>query len=165
CALPIYGLDRFLPDKAIDLVDEAASRLRIEIDSMPQEIDEVERRIMQLEIERTALAKEKDKTAVDRRNAIEKELADLKEKSSGMKAQWQKEKETLGAVGSIKQQIDQARVEAEQASRAGDLAKAAEISYGRIPQLEREMKEAESKLASHDGRPQFLKEEVGAEDI
>ncbi|HUQ41430.1 MAG TPA: AAA family ATPase, partial [Candidatus Limnocylindrales bacterium] len=160
-----YIGDRFLPDKAIDLLDEAASRLRIEIDSMPQEIDEVERRIMQLEIERTALKKEKDAASVERREIIERELAELKERSAAMKAQWQQEKETLGAVGKIKQQIDQARVEAEQASRAGDLAKAAEISYGRIPQLEREMKEAESKLASHDGRPQFLKEEVGAEDI
>jgi ATP-dependent Clp protease ATP-binding subunit ClpB len=160
-----YIGDRFLPDKAIDLLDEAASRLRIEIDSMPQEIDEVERRIMQLEIERTALKKEKDAASVERRETIERELAELKERSAAMKAQWQQEKETLGAVGKIKQQIDQARVEAEQASRQGDLAKAAEISYGRIPQLEREMKEAESKLASHDGRPQFLKEEVGAEDI
>jgi ATP-dependent Clp protease ATP-binding subunit ClpB len=160
-----YIGDRFLPDKAIDLLDEAASRLRIEIDSMPQEIDEVERRIMQLEIERTALKKEKDPASVERRETIERELAGLKERSAAMKAQWQQEKETLGAVGKIKQQIDQARVEAEQASRAGDLGKAAEISYGRIPQLEREMKEAESKLASHDGRPQFLKEEVGAEDI
>src|SRR4051812_25336021 len=160
-----YIGDRFLPDKAIDLVDEAASRLRIEIDSMPQEIDEVERRVMQLEIERTALQKEKDPTAVERRNAIERELAELKERSSAMKAQWQQEKDTLGAVGKIKQQIDQARVEAEQATRTGDLARAAEISYGRIPELERNMKEAESKLASADGRPQFLKEEVGAEDI
>src|SRR3954453_5342721 len=119
-----YIGDRFLPDKAIDLVDEAASRLRIEIDSMPQEIDEVERRIMQLDIERTALTKEKDRTAVERRDAIEKELADLREKSSGMKAQWQKEKETLGAVGTIKQEVEKARLEAEQATRAGDLQKA-----------------------------------------
>src|SRR5205085_2303493 len=108
-----YIGDRFLPDKAIDLIDEAASRLRIEIDSMPQEIDEVERRIMQLEIERTALQKEKDRSAVERREQIERELAELKEKSSAMKAQWQREKETLGAVGKIKQEIDQAKVEAE----------------------------------------------------
>src|SRR4051812_20096010 len=160
-----YIGDRFLPDKAIDLVDESASRLRIEIDSMPQEIDEVERRVMQLEIERTALVKEKDRTAVERREAIEKELADLREKSSGMKAQWQKEKETLGAVGKIKQEIDAARVEAEQATRTGDLQKAAEITYGKIPQLEQRMKDAEKQLASATGRPQFLKEEVTAEDI
>ncbi|MES2178741.1 MAG: ATP-dependent chaperone ClpB [Gemmatimonadota bacterium] len=160
-----YIGDRFLPDKAIDLLDEASSRMRIEIDSMPQEIDEVERRVMQLEIERTALQKEKDAASTERRKVIERELAELKEKSSAMKAQWQQEKETLGAVGKIKQQIDQARVEAEQASRKGDLQLAAEISYGRIPELERAMKDAESKLASVGGRPQFLKEEVGAEDI
>src|SRR5439155_7487998 len=125
-----YIGDRFLPDKAIDLLDEAASRLRIEIDSMPQEIDEVERRVMQLEIERTALQKEKDKSAVERRKAIERELAELKEKSAGMKAQWQREKETLGAVGKIKQDIEAARTEAENAQRVGDLQKAAEITYG-----------------------------------
>jgi ATP-dependent Clp protease ATP-binding subunit ClpB len=160
-----YIGDRFLPDKAIDLVDEAASRLRIEIDSMPQEIDEVERRIMQLEIERTALQKEKDRAAIERREELERELAGLREKSSGMKAQWQQEKEMLGGVGKIKQEIDQARIEAEQATRRGDLAKAAEITYGRIPQLEGRMRDTERKLASTDGRPQFLKEEVGADDI
>ena len=160
-----YIGDRFLPDKAIDLVDEAASRLRIEIDSMPQEIDEVERRIVQLEIERTALQKERDTSAIERREQIERELAELRERSSGMKAQWQQEKETLGAVGKIKQEIDQAKIEAEQATRRGDLAKAAEISYGRIPQLQQKMTEAEGKLASNQGRPRFLKEEVTADDI
>ena len=160
-----YIGDRFLPDKAIDLVDEAASRLRIEIDSMPQEIDEVERRIVQLEIERQALQKEKDPASVERRENLERELAELKEKSAGMKAQWQREKETLGAVGRIKQEIEQARIEADQATRRGDLGKAAEITYGRIPQLEQQMREAEQRLASASGRPQFLKEEVTAEDI
>jgi ATP-dependent Clp protease ATP-binding subunit ClpB len=160
-----YIGDRFLPDKAIDLIDEAASRLRIEIDSMPQEIDEVERRIMQLEIERTALQKEKDRAAVERREEIERELAELRERSAAMKAQWQQEKEMLGGVGKIKQEIEQARIEAEQASRRGDLTKAAEITYGLIPQLERKMKETESKLASAEGRPKYLKEEVTAEDI
>ncbi|HEX3865652.1 MAG TPA: Clp protease N-terminal domain-containing protein, partial [Gemmatimonadaceae bacterium] len=160
-----YIGDRFLPDKAIDLVDEAASRLRIEIDSMPQEIDEVERRIMQLEIERTALKKEKDRPAVERREELERDLAELREKSNGMKAQWQQEKEMLGGVGKIKQEIDQTRGEAEQATRRGDLAKAAELTYGRIPDLERRMRETEAKLASTEGRPQFLKEEVGADDI
>jgi ATP-dependent Clp protease ATP-binding subunit ClpB len=160
-----YIGDRFLPDKAIDLVDEAASRLRIEIDSMPQEIDEVERRIMQLEIERTALKKEKDRAAIERREELERELAELREKSSAMKAQWQQEKEMLGGVGKIKQEIDQAKTEAEQATRRGDLAKAAEISYGRIPELERRMKDTEQKLASQDGRPKYLKEEVAADDI
>ena len=160
-----YIGDRFLPDKAIDLLDEASSRLRIEIDSMPQEIDEVERRITQLEIERQALQKEKDRPSVERREALERELAELRERSSAMKAQWQQEKETLGAVGTIKQQIDQARTEAEQATRAGDLGRAAEISYGRIPDLERQMREAEAKLASSDGKPQFLQEEVDGDDI
>src|SRR5258705_124350 len=160
-----YIADRFLPDKAIDLLDEAASKLRIEIDSMPQEIDEVERRIMQLEIERTALQKEKDPASVERRQALEKELAELKEKASAINAQWQQEKETLGTVGRIKQQMVQARIEAEQASRRGDLAKAAEITYGQIPELERQLKEAESKLASAGGRPKYLKEEVTEEDI
>ena len=160
-----YIGDRFLPDKAIDLIDEAASRLRIEIDSVPQEIDEVERRIVQLEIEKAALQKETDPASLDRRQALERELADKKEQASGMRAQWQQEKETLGAVGRVKQEIEQARFEAEQATRAGDLSKAAEITYGRIPQLERAMTDAEAKLASHDGRPQFLKEEVAADDV
>ncbi len=160
-----YIGDRFLPDKAIDLVDEAASRLRIEIDSVPQEIDEVERRNVQLEIERQALRKESDAASLERRTTLERELAEGKEKASGMRAQWQQEKDVLGAVGRIKQDIEQARIEAEKATRIGDLNMAAEITYGRIPQLERDMKAAEAKLASHDGRPQFLKEEVGADDI
>jgi ATP-dependent Clp protease ATP-binding subunit ClpB len=161
-----YIGDRFLPDKAIDLIDEAASRLRIEIDSMPQEIDEVERRITQLEIERQALQKEKDKESRERLTALERELAELREKSAGMKAQWQQEKETLGAVGKIKQQIEQARIEAERATRAGDLQRAAEISYGQIPDLERQMREAEQRLASKQtGGARFLKEEVTAEDV
>jgi len=161
-----YIGDRFLPDKAIDLIDEAASRLRIEIYSMPQEIDEVERRITQLEIERQALQKEKDKASRERLTALERDLAELREKSAAMKAQWQQEKETLGAVGKITQQIEQARMEAERVTRAGDLQKAAEITYGQIPQLERQMKEAEQKLASRQGGgSRFLKEEVTAEDV
>ncbi|MCC6319168.1 MAG: ATP-dependent chaperone ClpB [Gemmatimonadaceae bacterium] len=161
-----YIGDRFLPDKAIDLVDEAASRLRIEIDSMPQEIDEVERHIVQLEIERQALTKEKDAAAVERRSALERELAEEKERSAGMKAQWQREKETLGAVGTIKQQVEDARVAAEQATRSGDLGRAAEIQYGTIPQLEAKLRETESHLASRqDGGRRFLKEEVTADDI
>jgi len=160
-----YIGDRFLPDKAIDLVDESASRLRIEIDSMPQEIDEVERRIIQLEIERQALRKEKDAASLERLGNLDRELTELKERSSAMKAQWQQEKESLGAVGRIKQEIDQARVEAEQATRSGNLGLAAEISYGRIPELERAMKDAEAKLANDDGRSRFLKEEVTADDI
>src|SRR6476619_436592 len=161
-----YIGDRFLPDKAIDLIDEAASRLRIEIDSMPQEIDEVERRITRLEIERQALQKEKDKASRDRLKALERDLAELREESAGMKAQWQNEKETLGSVGQIKQQMEEAKLQAEQATRTGDLQKAAEITYGQIPQLEQQMREAEQKLASRQGGgARFLKEEVTAEDI
>ncbi len=161
-----YIGDRFLPDKAIDLMDEAASRLRIEIDSLPQEIDEVERRVVQLEIERQALAKEKDAATVERRTALEQELAQLKERSGAMKAQWQLEKDALGEVGRVKQRIDEARTEAERATRAGDLGTAAEIQYGRVPQLEAELKQIEERLAAQKaGGTQFLKEEVGADDI
>ncbi|MFN8667613.1 MAG: ATP-dependent chaperone ClpB [Gemmatimonadaceae bacterium] len=161
-----YIGDRFLPDKAIDLVDESASRLRIEIDSMPQEIDEVERRIVQLEIERQALQKEVDPAAVERRQVLERELAEAKETSAGMKAQWQREKESLGAVGKIKEEIDAAKTAAEQATRSGDLGRAAEIQYGTIPQLERKLKDVEAQLASKSGEGRrFLKEEVTADDI
>jgi ATP-dependent Clp protease ATP-binding subunit ClpB len=161
-----YIGDRFLPDKAIDLIDEASSRMRIEIDSMPQEIDEVERRIIQLEIERQALAKEKDKASKERLKNLERQLAELRENSSGMKAQWQQEKETLGSVGRIKQEIDQTRIEAEKATRTGDLGKAAELTYGKIPQLEEKMRDAEQQLASRqEGGARFLKEEVTADDI
>ncbi|MDQ6769493.1 MAG: ATP-dependent chaperone ClpB [Gemmatimonadota bacterium] len=161
-----YIGDRFLPDKAIDLIDEAASRLRIEIDSVPQAIDEVERRVTQLEIERQALQKEKDKASRERLKNLERELAELKEKASAMRAQWQQEKEVLGSVAKIKQQIEQARTEAELATRRGDLQKAAEISYGQIPQLEKQLRDAEQKLASRqEGGARFLKEEVTAEDV
>jgi len=160
-----YIGDRFLPDKAIDLVDEAASRLRIEMDSMPQEIDEVERRIRQLEIERLSLEKEKDKASRERLQTLERELAELKERSAGMKAQWQREKEALGGVGKIKADIDAARAEAERVTRAGDLAKAAEIGYGLIPQLEKKMREIEAQIQQQTGARRFLKEEVTAEDI
>lgn len=161
-----YIGDRFLPDKAIDLIDEAASRMRIEIDSMPQEIDEVERRVTQLEIERQALQKEKDQASVDRLHALERELAELRERSAGMKAQWQQEKEALGSVGKVKQQIEQARIEAEQATRTGDLGRAAEISYGQIPELERKLAQTEQTLSSNTpGGARFLKEEVTADDV
>src|SRR5687768_1701115 len=161
-----YIGDRFLPDKAIDLIDEAASRLRIEIDSLPQEIDEVERRITQLEIERQALQKEKDPASKERRSIIERELAGLREKSNAMRTQWQNEKETLGSVGKIKKQIEEARIEAEKATRTGDLGKAAEITYGTIPQLEQQLRDVELTLASkQEGGRQFLKEEVAAEDV
>src|SRR5438445_754081 len=134
-----YIGDRFLPDKAIDLVDEAASRLRIEIDSLPQEIDEVERRSVQHEIELAALAKEKDKASRERRAKVEAELAELRERSHVMKAQWQAEKDTIGGLQGKKAQLEQLRTEADQATRRGDLQKAAEISYGKIPALAKEI--------------------------
>src|SRR5256886_1191084 len=142
-----YIGDRFLPDKAIDLVDEAASRLRIEIDSLPQEIDEVERKIVQHEIELAALAKEKDKASKERRAKVEQELAELRERSKVMKAQWQAEKDAITGLQAKKAELEQLRAEAEQATRRGDLQKAAEISYGRIPALEGEIAEAEKRLA------------------
>src|SRR4051812_40631390 len=157
-----YIADRFLPDKAIDLIDEAASRLRIEIDSMPIEIDEVERRIMQLEIELQALQKETDPASVERREAIERELADLREHSGGMKAQWQREKDAIGAVRDVKEQLDRAHREVERAERDADLQRAAELKYGEIPDLERALERAE---ASTDGDGGFLKEEVDDEDV
>jgi len=156
---------RFLPDKAIDLVDEAASRLRIEIDSLPQEIDEVERRITQLEIERQALQKEKDRSAVDRREAIEAELAELDEKSQGMKAQWQVEKDVIGKIQELRARVDELRVEAERATRTGDLTRAAEINYGEIPKAEAETQRLTAHLADVQKTKKFLKEDVEADDI
>jgi len=160
-----YIGDRFLPDKAIDLVDEAASRLRIEIDSLPQEIDEVERRIVQHEIELAALAKEKDKTSKERRKRVEDELAELRERSKAMKAQWQAEKDAISGLQDKKAQLEQLRTAAEQTTRRGDLQKAAEITYGKIPALEREIAEAEKRLAEIQQHGKYLKEEVDAEDI
>ena len=156
---------RFLPDKAIDLVDEAASRLRIEIDSLPQEIDEVERRITQLEIERQALAKEGDRSAVERRDAIEEKLRTLGEKSSGMKAEWQAEKEAISRIQALKEEIDSLRSEVERAIRAGDLGHAAELQYSRIPGASRAVEEAEERLGELQARGKFLREEVEADDI
>jgi ATP-dependent Clp protease ATP-binding subunit ClpB len=156
-----YITDRFLPDKAIDLIDEAASRLRIEIDSLPTEIDEVERRIMQLEIEQEALSKESDDASVARREAIEAELAELRERSSGMKAQWQAEKEAITAVRDLKERLEQARAEAERAEREADLQRAAELRYGEIPELEKQIDAAEEAPRETT----FLKEEVDAEDV
>jgi ATP-dependent Clp protease ATP-binding subunit ClpB len=162
-----YIADRFLPDKAIDLVDEAASKIRIEIDSLPTEIDEVDRRIMQLEIELTSLRKEKDEAAKERRAAIESELGELREQSAEMKAQWQKEKDAIQGISELRERLDGARVEAERAEREANLQRAAELRYGEIPELERTLKEreaAEREAAGGDG-PVFLKEEVDADDV
>src|SRR5215203_3088558 len=160
-----YIADRFLPDKAIDLIDEAASRLRIEIDSMPTEIDEVERRIQQLEIELQALKKEKDDASAARREAIERELADLREQSNEMKAHWQGEKEAIEAIRSVKERLEQAHREAERAEREANLERAAELRYGEIPKLEEEVTELETKLAQIQSDTTFLKEEVDDEDV
>jgi len=156
---------RFLPDKAIDLMDEAASRLRIEIDSLPQEIDEVERRIIQLEIERKALESETDRTAEERRGVIESELAELRERTSGMKAEWQAEKAAIWTLQQRKERLDELRSEAERATREGNLGRAAEVQYGEIPRIEREIVEAEARLAALQVDGKFLKEAVEADDI
>src|SRR5213594_274016 len=158
-----YISDRFLPDKAIDLVDEAASRLKIELDSMPTEIDVIERQIMQHEMERQALKKEKDHASKERLKKLEKELAALKEKSNALKAEWQKEKAILEEQRKWKEEIDQLRTELERAQRRGDLARASEIQYGRIPELEKKLADATAKSAK--AKKSLLREEVTEEDI
>ncbi len=160
-----YIADRFLPDKAIDLIDEAASMLRIEIDSMPLEIDEVERRIVQLEIERQALQKEEDKESRKRLERLERELAELREGSSGMKAKWQAEKEAIENIRTLKGLIETLRTDAERATRAGENERAAEIIYGKIPAMERELALASAKLADLQQESRYLKEEVSEEDV
>ncbi|HEU4456474.1 MAG TPA: AAA family ATPase, partial [Longimicrobium sp.] len=160
-----YIGDRFLPDKAIDLIDEAASRLRIEIDSLPQEIDEVERRIMQLEIERQALSRESDPESRERLERLEGELANLRETSSGMKAQWQSEKGVIAEIRAKKERLDELKVELDRASRTGDLNRAAELQYGTIPALQKEIEESDARLAELQKTSRFLKEEVDADDI
>jgi ATP-dependent Clp protease ATP-binding subunit ClpB len=158
-----YISDRFLPDKAVDLVDEAASRLKIELDSMPTEVDVIEREIMQREMERQALKKEKDAASKDRLQKLEKELAELKEKSSALKAEWQKEKGVIDEQRKMKEELEAARTELERAQRRGDLAKASELQYGRIPDLEKKLREIEE--AIHQGGNRLLREEVTEEDI
>ena len=159
-----YISDRFLPDKAIDLVDEAASKLRMEIDSMPAELDEVRRRVMQLEIEREALRKETDKASKDRFGKLEKELAGLKEEQSRLQAQWQAEKDSLKGSSELKQQLEDARRELEAAERGGDYAKASELKYAKIPELEKRIQGQDSHAGAPAG-PRMLKEEVDEEDI
>ena len=160
-----YIADRFLPDKAIDLVDEAASRLRMELDSMPTEIDQIERRIMQLEIERTALKKERDKASKERLGKLEKDLADLKEQSKKLKAQWQNEKGVVDEIRNLKSAIELSKEQIEKAKREGDLAKASEIQYGRLPELEKKLAAADGKLAKLQKSGKMLTEEVTENDI
>jgi len=157
-----YISDRFLPDKAVDLIDEAASRLKIEMESMPTEIDQFERQIMQFEMEKQALKKEKDAASKERLHKLDKELADLKEETSRLKAQWQKEKEEIGKSQKIAEQIDQLKTELEQAQRRGDLGKASEIQYGRLPELQAQLDASTAKERA-DGT--LLTEEVTEEDI
>jgi ATP-dependent Clp protease ATP-binding subunit ClpB len=158
-----YISDRFLPDKAVDLVDEAASRLKIELDSMPTEIDVIERDIMQREMERQALKKEKDPASKERLKKLEKELAELKEKSTALKAEWQKEKAELDEQRKLKEELDSLRTELERAQRRGELAAASEIQYGRIPNVEKKLADLAAKTS--DGKNQLLREEVTEEDI
>ncbi len=160
-----YIADRFLPDKAIDLVDEAASRLRIEIDSLPTEIDVVERKVVQLEIERQALKKEKDKASRERLSKLEKELSDLREQTSAMKAHWQLEKDAIQKIRATKEKIEQARFQIEEVTRKGDLGKAAELRYGTLPGLEKELQAQNDTLAQLQTKQRMLKEEVEAEDV
>ena len=160
-----YITDRFLPDKAIDLIDEAASRIRIEIDSLPQEIDVLEREILQLEIERQALSRETDKKSKERLEDIERRIGDLNETSSAMKAKWQSEKDEIEKMRTAKEQLEQSKLELEQARQAGDLTKAAEIQYGRIPDLEKLLETEQARLADLQKDGVFLKEEVDEEDV
>jgi ATP-dependent Clp protease ATP-binding subunit ClpB len=160
-----YIADRFLPDKAIDLVDEAASKLRMEITSMPVELDEAERRIMQLEIEREALRKEKDDASKGRLSVLERELADLKEERDALRSRWDQEREAIQAVSELRDQVDQTKVEIDQAQRAYDYNRAAELQYGRLVQLQEEIKEQERRLVQLQANGKLLKEEVDAEDI
>ena len=160
-----YIADRFLPDKAIDLIDEAASRLRIEIDSMPQELDVNERRIRQLEIERQALKKEKDAASRERLAKLEQDLADLKEENKGLRLHWQAEKEVINRVRQIKAEQEEKKIAEARAEKAGDLGKVAEIRYGTLVNLEKELQAQNKKLAEIQSRGSLLKEEVDDQDI
>jgi len=160
-----YIADRFLPDKAIDLIDEAASRLRMEIDSMPAELDELTRRIMQLEIEREALRKEKDAASKDRLAKLEKELANLKEDRDRLASHWQSEKDAIGRSRKLKEELEQLRLEIDRVQRSGDYARASELQYGRLPQLEKEIREEEQRLSELQKTHSMLKEDVDEEDI
>jgi len=160
-----YITDRFLPDKAVDLMDEAASRLRMELDSMPTEVDQLERQIMQLEIEQAALKKEKDDAARERLKKLEKDLANLKEQSAKLKAQWQNEKAAINASSIINEQLEAAKLEQEKAQRAGDLNLAAQIQYGKIPELQKKLAGAQKELHAMQQGSRLLNEEVTEEDI
>ena len=160
-----YIADRYLPDKAIDLIDEAASRIRIEVDSMPEEIDELERRIIQLEIEKQALKREKEKSAKEKLANLDKELEDLKEKSRALKGRWLKEKELIDSMNKLKEQMDALKIEEQNAERAGDLEKVAEIRYGKLVEIQKIIDETGKKLTEMQKKGKMLKEEVDEEDV
>lgn len=160
-----YIADRFLPDKAIDLIDEAASRIRMEIDSMPEEIDELERRILLLEIEKQALKKEKDKSAKEKLDKLNQQLAELKEKSAVLKAHWQREKEKINSINKLKEEIDRLKVEEQAAERRGELEKVAEIRYGKLIEAQKEMERISKELSEIQSEKKMLKEEVDEEDV
>jgi ATP-dependent Clp protease ATP-binding subunit ClpB len=160
-----YIADRFLPDKAIDLIDEAASKLRIEMDSVPEELDEVERRMRQLEIEREAVKKEKDEASRSRLAVIQKELADLKEEAGVLRSHWQSEKETIGRIRGLQERMEQVRIDSARAEREGDLSRAAELKYGTLPDLQKQMDKANAELGRIQKDRKMLKEEVDEEDI
>src|SRR6266852_343157 len=160
-----YIADRFLPDKAIDLIDEAAARLRTEIDSLPAELDEIERQIRQLEIERQALKKETDKVSKERLTTLEKQLAELSEKRTSLRLRWEQEKEVIGRIRALKAQLEEVRAEADRAERAADFAKAAELRYGKAVEIEKQIQAAQERLAQLQGGHALLKEEVDEEDI
>jgi ATP-dependent Clp protease ATP-binding subunit ClpB len=160
-----YITERFLPDKAIDLVDEAASRMRIELDSMPTELDELERRRVQLEIEREALRKEKDDSSRARLEALERELADISEDATALRTQWETEKSAIAELRKTKTELEQLQHDVETAEREADLARAAELKYGRLPELHARLREQETGITDSAGTRRLLKEEVDADDI
>src|SRR5207249_4325710 len=160
-----YVSDRFLPDKAIELVDEACAMIRTEIDSMPAELDEVTRRMMQLEIEEAALTKEKDKASQERLADLRQELADLKDQSGAMRAQWEAEKQAIGKIRELREEIEQVKRQIEQAERAYDLNRAAELRHGRLPELEHRLQADEAQLTDKQGEKRLLREEVTEDEI
>src|SRR4030095_6525030 len=160
-----YISDRFLPDKAIDLVDEAAAKLRTEIESMPEELEQLERRILQLEIEREALRKEKDSASKERLKQLEKELANLKSDRDSLKAQWEAEKQSIEDAQKLREQAEKVRHDIEVAQRQSELGRVAELQYGRLPQLEKELKAAEAKMHPTQGGLRLLQEEVTADEV
>src|SRR5664279_1842456 len=160
-----YISDRFLPDKAIDLIDEAAASLRIQIDSMPTEIDQLERRATQLEIERAALKRETDSNSVERRNEVDRELGALKEKITALRSRWTREREAISRLSALKKQIEALRLDLDEQTRRGNLERAGQIQYGELPKLEAELKQLNSAQDGADGKQRMLKEEVDEEDI